>query len=313
MSTRKPSPQRRTPGLGAASSRPGATSRPGLRAPAPPAPGSWAAGTAPLEGTVHAPRSRAVSVPRRRGRWLTVGVPVVLAGAFGIGSFMVLGVSSLVGGAGLLTPFLAALGIAAVVGGGSGFLLRNRRPKPVRLGRTAEEVSAGTRAMLEKIVKDSAHGRRRIHRMRRTVHGATERHLLDRAETLLLRVDALLGTAALQSRRASDPDVMLLEGMTERYVPELVGALEGTVGFLGGTSTQDTRARASENLQRIDEQLAVLDGRLDRLEREIVTGVSRSLDVHSEFLRARFAEQPAEFPRPPGQGPSRSSGSAEER
>ena len=313
MSTRKPSPQRRTPGLGAASSRPGATSRPGLRAPAPPAPGSWAAGTAPLEGTVHAPRSRAVSVPRRRGRWLTVGVPVVLAGAFGIGSFMVLGVSNLVGGAGLLTPFLAALGIAAVVGGGSGFLLRNRRPKPVRLGRTAEEVSAGTRAMLEKIVKDSAHGRRRIHRMRRTVHGATERHLLDRSETLLLRVDALLSTAALQSRRASDPDVMLLEGMTERYVPELVGALEGTVGFLGGTSTQDTRARASENLQRIDEQLAVLDGRLDRLEREIVTGVSRSLDVHSEFLRARFAEQPAEFPRPPGQGPSRSSGSAEER
>ena len=313
MSTRKPSPQRRTPGLGAASSRPGATSRPGLRAPAPPAPGSWAAGTAPLEGTVHAPRSRAVSVPRRRGRWLTVGVPVVLAGAFGIGSFMVLGVSSLVGGAGLLTPFLAALGIAAVVGGGSGFLLRNRRPKPVRLGRTAEEVSAGTRAMLEKIVKDSAHGRRRIHRMRRTVHGATERHLLDRSETLLLRVDALLSTAALQSRRSSDPDVMLLEGMTERYVPELVGALEGTVGFLGGTSTQDTRARASENLQRIDEQLAVLDGRLDRLEREIVTGVSRSLDVHSEFLRARFAEQPAEFPRPPGQGPSRSSGSAEER
>lgn len=313
MSTRKPSPQRRTPGLGAASSRPGATSRPGLRAPAPPAPGSWAAGTAPLEGTVHAPRTRAVSVPRRRGRWLTVGVPVVLAGAFGIGSFMVLGVSSLVGGAGLLTPFLAALGIAAVVGGGSGFLLRNRRPKPVRLGRTAEEVSAGTRAMLEKIVKDSAHGRRRIHRMRRTVHGATERHLLDRSETLLLRVDALLSTAALQSRRASDPDVMLLEGMTERYVPELVGALEGTVGFLGGTSTQDTRARASENLQRIDEQLAVLDGRLDRLEREIVTGVSRSLDVHSEFLRARFAEQPAEFPRPPGQGPSRSSGSAEER
>jgi hypothetical protein len=231
-------------------------------------------------------------------------VPVVLAGAFGIGSFMVLGVSSLVGGAGLLTPFLAALGIAAVVGGGSAFLLRNRRPRPPRLGRTAEEISAGTRAMLEKIVKDSAHGRRRIHRMRRTVHGPTERHLLDRSETLLLRVDALLGTAALQSRRASDPDVMLLEGMTERYVPELVGALEGTVGFLGGTSTEDTRARAAENLQRIDEQLTVLDGRLDRLEREIVTGVSRSLDVHSEFLRARFAERPEGFPQRSGDSPA---------
>lgn len=276
-------------------------------------PPSWAPARPPLEGTVHAPRSRAVSVPRRRGRWLTRGVPVVLGGASGVGSFMILGVSALVGGAGLLTPFLAALGIAAVVGGGSAFLLRNRRPKPVRLSRTAEEISAGTRAMLEKIVKDSAHGRRRIHRMRRTVHGSTERNLLDRAETLLLRVDALLGTAALQSRRASDPDVMLLEGMTERYVPELVEALEGTVGFLGETSTQDTRARAAENLQRIDEQLAVLDGRLDRLEREIVTGVSRSLDVHSEFLRARFAEAPTEFPtgRPPGS--SSSAGSPTER
>lgn len=313
MSTRKPPPQRRTPGPGAASSRPGPTSRPGLRAPGPPAPGSWAAGTAPLEGTVHAPRSRAVSVPRRRGRWLTVGVPVVLAGVLGISSFVILGVSSLVGGAGLLTPFLAGLGVAAVAGGGSGFLLRNRRPKPARLARSAEEISAGTRAMLEKIVRDSTQQRRRIHRMRRGIQGPTEKRLLDRAETLLLRVDALLGSAALQSRRASDPDVMLLEGMTERYVPELVGALEGTVGFLGGTSTQDTRARAAENLQRIDEQLAVLDGRLDRLEREIVTGVSRSLDVHSEFLRARFAEQPADVTRPPGQDPPRSAGSAEER
>ena len=313
MSTRKPSSQRRTSRPGAMPSRPGPSARPGLRAPAPPAPGSWAAGTAPLEGTVHAPRSRAVSVPRRRGRWLTVGVPVVLAGGFGIASFMVLGVSSLVGGAGLLTPFLAALGIAAVVGGGSGFLLRNRRPRPARLARTAEDVSAGTRAMLEKIVKDSAQGRRRIHRMRRTVHGPTERHLLDRAETLLLRVDALLSTAALQSRRASDPDVMLLEGMTERYVPELVSALEGTVGFLGEASTEDTRARAAANLQRIDEQLAVLDGRLDRLENQIVTGVSRSLDVHSEFLRTRFAEQPAEFPERRAQGSPQSTGSPTER
>lgn len=87
---------------------------------------------------------------------------------------------------------------------------------------------------------------------------------------------------------------MLLEGMTERYVPELVGALEDTVGFLTPTSTEDTRTRAAGNLQRIDEQLAVLDGRLDRLEHEVVSGVSRTLDVHSEFLRARFSEPSAD-------------------
>lgn len=294
MSPQSPSSRRHPARPAGTPSRPGPGAHPGLRAPAPPAPGSWAAGTAPLEGTVHAPRSRSVSLPRRRGRWLTVGVPVVLAGVLGISSFMLLGVSALVGGAGLLTPFLASLGIAAVAGGGSAFLLRNRRPRPTRLGRSAEEISSGTRAMLEKIVKDSTQQRRRIHRMRRRIQGPTEKRLLDRAETLLLRVDALLGSAALQSRRASDPDVMLLEGMTERYVPELVGALEDTVGFLTPTSTEDTRARAAGNLQRIDEQLAVLDGRLDRLEHEVVSGVSRTLDVHSEFLRARFSEPSAD-------------------
>ena len=251
-------------------------------------------GTHPREGKILAPRSKEMAPPRQRGRWLTVGVPSVLGGMFGISSFIVLGVSSLVGGAGLVAPLLAGLGIGVVVGGGSAVLLRNRRPQPVRLSAAGAEMPVGTRTMLEKIVKDSTQGRRRIHRMRRTVHGPTERHLLDRAETLLLRVDALLSTAALQSRRASDPDVMLLEGMTERYVPELVGALEDTVGFLTPTSTEDTRTRAAGNLQRIDEQLAVLDGRLDRLEHEVVSGVSRTLDVHSEFLRARFSEPSAD-------------------
>ena len=57
----------------------------------------------------------------------------------------------------------------------------------------------------------------------------------------------------------------------------------------------------------------MLDGRLDRLENQIVTGVSRSLDVHSEFLRTRFAEQPAEFPERRAQGSPQSTGSPTER
>src|SRR5699024_6493763 len=104
--------------------------RPAPRAPQRPAP--WAPGQQPLVGKVHSPRSRAIVPRRRRGRWLTRGVPSVLAGAFGIGSFVTLGVSSLLGGAGLLAPLLAGLGIAAVVGGGSAFLLRNREPRPAR-------------------------------------------------------------------------------------------------------------------------------------------------------------------------------------
>lgn len=280
---------------GPASSRPGsggfgATGAPWARTGTTSRPTNWQSGLDPLEGTIHAPRSKAVSLPRRRGRWLTVGVPAMLAGVLGISSFVVLGVSSLVGGAGLLTPLLAGLGIAAVVGGGTGYLLRNRSPQPVRLGRASAEIPAGTRTMLEKIVKDSRQQRRRIQRMQKRARGASVRQILHRAETVLLRIDALLGSAALQSRRASDADVMMLEGMADRYVPDLVDALEDTVGFLAPTTTEDARARAIENLHSIDEQLIVLGDRIDRLENDVVAGVTRSLDVHSEFLRARFSD-----------------------
>lgn len=260
-----------------------------LRPPAPRRGAPWASGQTPLVGKVHAPSSRAVVPRRRRGRWLTHGVPSVLATVVGIGSFLTLGVSSLVGGAGLLGPLLAGLGIAAVVGGGSAYLLRNRSPRPVRLGRSDAEIPAGTRAMLEKIVKDSRQQRRRLQRMQKRARGSALTQILQRAELLLQRIDALLSSPAIQSRRASDDDVMLLEGMADRYVPELVDALEDTVGFLAPTTTAEARERAIENLHSIDEQLGVLAGSLDRLERDTVAGVTRSLDVHSEFLRARLA------------------------
>ena len=255
---------------------------------------SWRTGRDPLEGTIHAPRSQAISAPRRRGRWLTTGVPVVLAGMLGISSFILLGVSSLMGGAGLLEPLLAGLGIAAVTGGGAAILLRNRRPRPVRLGRPSPEVPAGTRAMFEKIVKDSRQQSRRLQRMQRRARGPAVKQILHRAETLLLRIDTLLGSPGLQTRRASDADVMLLEGMADRYVPDLVDALENTVGFLAPTTTEEARARAIQNLHSIDEQLVVLGGSLDQLENDLVGGVTRSLDVHSEFLRARFSEPSAD-------------------
>jgi uncharacterized membrane protein len=286
MSTQNRPPHRRS-----APSRPGSGAPRGTGAPwSKTPPRAWPPGQGPLEGTIHAPRSKGVTVPRRRGRWLTVGVPVVLAGVFGISGFVVLGVSSLIGGAGLLTPLLAGLGIAALVGGGSGFLLRNRSPRPVRLSRASAEIPAGTRTMLEKIVKDSRQQRRRLQKMQRRARGPALSQILRRAETLLLRIDALLGSPAIQSRRASDADVMMLEGMADRYVPDLVDALEDSVGFLAPTTTEAARSRAIENLHSIDEQLGVLGSRLDKLENDTVAGVRRSLDVHSEFLRARFAD-----------------------
>lgn len=241
------------------------------------------------EGTILPPRSRALSKHRRRGRWLTVGVPTVLGGTLGFTTFLILGVSSLVGGVGLLAPTLAGLGVTAVIGGGSAFLLRNRRPKRVTLSGSSEELTAGTRAVFEKILHATSQQRRRLFRARRHTRGPLLTPVLDRADTLLQRIDGLLASGTLQSRRASDADVLALEGMATRYVPELLDALEETAGILT-TVEGDAQRKAMTNLQRIEQQLTTLDARVARIEDDVVSGVTRALDVHQEFLRTRFAD-----------------------
>ena len=247
-------------------------------------------GTHPREGKILAPRSKAMTPPRQRGRWLTVGVPSVLGGMFGISSFIVLGVSSLIGGAGLVAPLLAGLGIGVVVGGGSAFLLRNRRPQPARVNAAGTEMPVGTRTMLEKIVKSTTRQRRRLARVRRKRPDPAVKPVLNRADALLQRINSLMGSTTLQSRRPSDADVMVLEGMATRYIPDLVSALEDTVVFLA-PSTGGARDKAFANLDSIDQQLAVLGEDIERIEDDVVAGVTRSLDVHSEFLKNRLAAQ----------------------
>ena len=82
----------------------------------------------------------------------------------------------------------------------------------------------------------------------------------------------------------------MLEGMATRYVPELVDAASDTLGFLQ-TFEGSARQEALDNLGSIDRQLNVLAEGVEQIERDIVGGVSRSLEVHSEFLRTRFADQ----------------------
>lgn len=250
----------------------------------------WGPGKRPLAGKVHRPISKGLSAPRPRGRWLTVGVPAVLGGVFGISSFIVLGVSSLVGGAGLLAPLLAGLGIGAVVGGGTGFLLRNRKPATVRLSRADAQMPVGTRTMLERTVRAATQQRRRIAEVRRRVRNPAVKPVLNRADSLLQRITSLVGSESLQSRRPSDGDVMILEGMASRYIPDLVNAVEDTAGFLA-SFTGGAREEALANLHSIDHQLAVLDEGIVRIEGGVVADATRSLDVHSEFLKKLFADR----------------------
>lgn len=227
--------------------------------------------------------------PRRRGRWLTLGVPVTAGLLLGIGSFLTLGVASLIGGGTLLAPLLSGLGVGVLVGGALGLALRNRRPAPVRLQDSGVAMPEGTLPALEGIVRTTRRRRRDLQRVRRHVRDRSVRPVLRRAETLLLRIDALVASPALQSRRPWDDDVLLLEGMAERYVPDLVRATEGNAGFL--TAPGDgPRQTALANLRSIDAQLDALAMRLDEVEGRLVSGVTRELDVHAEFLRVRLAQ-----------------------
>lgn len=244
----------------------------------------------PLEGKVHPPHSKAVSVPRRRGKWLTRGVPTVLGGVSGFSVFTVFGIAALIGGAGLLWPLAAGLGVGAVVGGGSAFLLRNRKPVKPRLTLTDADMAPSTRALLEEVVDATTQQRRRIVELRRRSPGSAVKSVLQHADSLLARIDALLGHEVLQGRRPSDGDVMMLEGMSSRYIPELLDATEDTMRFLASFQG-DARREALANLKSIDEQLTVLAEGVERIEGDVVSGVTRSLEVHHEFLTTRLADR----------------------
>ncbi|NMA77011.1 MAG: hypothetical protein GX960_07130, partial [Actinomycetales bacterium] len=183
----------------------------------------------------------------------------------------------------------AAAGVGALTLGGSALVLNapRRAKDPALLGETVPE---GTRAVLERILEADATTRERLTRLRpqAVVPAATE--VLDDVQSLLTRIDALVGSEQLQSLRASSGEVTMLEGMASRYVPELVDAASDTLGFLQ-TFEGSARQEALDNLGSIDRQLNVLAEGVEQIERDIVGGVSRSLEVHSEFLRTRFADQ----------------------
>lgn len=246
----------------------------------------WGPIEKPLEGKVHRPASTELSRPGRRPL-VSWGIPLLLGGLAGAAT-LVLGIG--LGLAGPLLALAAAGGIGAVAAGGSGLAIS-------ALGRTPSErpvldaaIPDSTRTVLERILQATAQTRQRTGQLRpqATVPAATA--VLDDVEALLTRIDALVGSEKLQSQRPSAGEVTMLEGMATRYVPDLVDAAADTLGFLQ-TFVGSARQEALENLSSIDRQLGVLSEGVEAIERDVVGGVSRSLEVHSEFLRARFADQ----------------------
>ena len=245
----------------------------------------WGPVQKPLEGKVHSPASRGVGRPRR-SPLVRVGAPVLLGGLAAIATVVVgLGTAF----AGPLLVLGAAAGVGALTLGGSALVLNapRREKDPALLGETVPE---GTRAVLERILEADATTRARVTRLRPQAVAPAATEVLDDVESLLTRIDALVGSEQLQSLRPSSGEVTMLEGMASRYVPELIDAASDTLGFLQ-TFEGSARQEALDNLGSIDRQLNVLAEGVEQIERDIVGGVSSSLEVHSEFLRTRFADQ----------------------
>ena len=247
----------------------------------------WGPVEKPLQGTVRSPASRAVG-PARRSPLVRFGAPVVLGGLAALAALAV------VLGTGLGGPVLAlaaAAGVGVVTLGGVGAAAN--RPLPAATARPVLDASVpdSTRTVLEKILTADATTGEQVARLRPQAGSTpTATSVLDHVEALLTRIDALVGAEQLQSLRPSAGEVTMLEGIACRYVPDLVDAAADTIGFLQ-TFEGTARQEALENLASIDQQLNVLAEGVEQIEADLVGGVSRSLEVHAEFLRARFADQ----------------------
>lgn len=248
----------------------------------------WGPVERPLEGKVHSPStSTSLSRRGRRSPLVTFGVPALVGGLLGVGT-LVLGL-----GAALAAPLLVAGGAAGVgvlAAGGSGLLLRATRPSPSALLEADGDIAEPTQQMLEQILQATSATRTRTATLRTAASEPAAGLALEHVESLLRRIDALVGSETIQSLRPYAGEVTMLEGMATRYLPELVDATEDTIGFLA-TFQGSARQEALDNLTGIDEQLTVLGEGLERIEGDVVAGVYRSLEVHSEFLRTRFADQ----------------------
>lgn len=246
----------------------------------------WGPRETTLEGSVHGPASREVSLPRPS--WLLrLGGPVVLGALAGLATLIV------VLGTGLGGPVLAlgaGVGVGVLALGGVGVAVN--RPRSARPARPVLDasVSGGTREVLERILAADETTRARVQELRPQASAAPAAAMLDDVDSLLTRIDALVGAEQLQAMRPSAGEVTMLEGISTRYVPDLVDAAADILGFLR-TFAGSAREEALENLASIDRQLAVLAEGVERIESDLVGGVSHSLEVHSEFLRQRFADQ----------------------
>lgn len=238
----------------------------------------------------------------------------MFAGASGV----LLGATSAVLGLGSFAGAVGVAGVAVAAGGAMatavGVFLHAVSPAPSLLVTTSEEVNESTAALLENVLNSTRDVRQKLEEWRgelpqiernmraqggagaasggdatsgRYGGGSRPAEVLDQLAGILTRIEGLAQTEAVQERDPSDGDLLMLEGIACRYIPELMDAVDDTFDFLAkfsGGALKDVQ----NNLETIHSEFGVMSETLEQLEQDVVRGVSHSLEVHSEFLRSRL-------------------------
>lgn len=238
----------------------------------------------------------------------------MIAGASGV----LLGATSAVLGLGSFAGAVGVAGVAVAAGGAMaaavGVFLHAITPAPSLLVTTSDGVNESTAALLENVLNSTRNIRRKLDEWRGELpriernlraqggagaaaggdaasgrYGGASRpaEVLDQLAGILTRIEGLAQTEAVQERDPSDGDLLMLEGIACRYIPELMDAVDDTFDFLAkfsGGALKDVQ----NNLETIHSEFGVMSETLEQLEQDVVRGVSHSLEVHSEFLRRRL-------------------------
>ena len=238
----------------------------------------------------------------------------MIAGASGV----LLGATSAVLGLGSFAGAVGVAGIAVVAGGAMatavGVFLHAVSPAPRLLVTTSEEVNESTANILENVLNSTREVRQKLEEWRGELpqiernmraqggagaasagdatsgrYGGASRpaEVLDQLAGILTRIEGLAQTEAVQERDPSDGDLLMLEGIACRYIPELMDAVDDTFDFLAKFSG-DALKDVQNNLETIHSEFGVMSETLEQLEQDVVRGVSHSLEVHSEFMRRRL-------------------------
>lgn len=186
-----------------------------------------------------------------------------------------------------LTVWLpVALGLGAAIGVGVGLLTLPGAPKPIKKV-TIEPTT--TQQYLEASAASAHEIERQLSRLTSRSLWA-QSHLDERIGEMTAGIRTLAETPSLAARERADGDVQTLYLLSTDYLPTLVNIMIENDRMHASFRGARSRDEVVRNVAALDEQSLILGEALERIESDVVQGVSRDAEQHAAFLASRFEQ-----------------------